>query len=56
MLKVRSGGGEEMPLLQGEEQLLCLAGAAMRKGPTPKVGEAQVGWWVLWEGIRGQTH
>ena len=28
-LKVRNGGGKEIPLVQGKEQRLCFAGAAM---------------------------
>ena len=28
----------------------------MKRYPTPKVRETQVRWWVLQEGIRGQTH
>ena len=31
--KVRSGSGEEMPLIQGKEQQLCFAGAAMKRYP-----------------------
>ena len=42
MLKVRKGGGEELALVQGKEQWLCFAGAAMKKDPTPKVRETQV--------------
>ena len=40
--KVRGGGQEELPLIQGKEQWLCFAGAAMKKYPTPKVRETQV--------------
>ena len=40
-LKVRKGGGEEIPLVQGKEQWLCLAGAAMKRYRTPKVRETQ---------------
>ena len=35
-MKVRKGGGEERPLIQGREQQLRLAGAAMKIYPTPK--------------------
>ena len=35
-MKVRKGGGEEIPLIQGREQQLRLAGAAMKIYPTPK--------------------
>ena len=28
--KVRRGGGEEIPLIQGKEQWLCFAGAAVK--------------------------
>ena len=36
MLKVRKGGGEEIPLVQGKEQWLRFAGAAVKRYPTPK--------------------
>ena len=36
MLKVRNGGGKEIPLVQGKEQRLGFAGAAMRRYPTPR--------------------
>ena len=55
-MKVRKGDGKEIPLVQGKEQWLCFAGAAVKKYPMPKVRETQVRWWVLQEGIRGQTH
>ena len=42
--KVRRGGGEEIPLVQGKEQQLCFAGAAVKRYPTPKVRETQVRW------------
>ena len=29
--KVRRGGGEETPLIQGKEHWLCSAGAAMKR-------------------------
>ena len=32
-LKVRNGGGKEIPLIQGKEQQLCFAGAAMKRYP-----------------------
>ena len=40
--KVRRGGGEEIPLVQGKEQRLRFAGAAVKRYPTPKVRETQV--------------
>ena len=43
-MKVRKGGGEEVPLIQGKEQWLCFAGAAMKKYLTLKVRETQVRW------------
>ena len=43
-LKVRNGGGKEIPLIQGKEQRLCFAGAAVKRYPTPKVRETQVRW------------
>ena len=42
--KVRRGGSEEIPLMQGKEQRLHFAGAAMKRYPTPKVRETQVRW------------
>ena len=35
-IQVRRGGGEEMPLVQGKEQQLRFAGAAMKGYPTSK--------------------
>ena len=40
----QEGGGKEIPLIQGKEQRLCFAGAAMKRYPTPKVRETQVRW------------
>ena len=40
--KVRRGGREEIPLIQGKEQQLCFAGAAVKRYPTSKVRETQV--------------
>ena len=40
--KVRRGGCEEMPLVQGKEQWLCFAGAAVKRYPTSNVRETQV--------------
>ena len=42
MFKVRRGGHEEIPLVQGKEQRLRFAGAAMKRYPMPKVRETQV--------------
>ena len=36
--------GEEIPLVQGKEQWLCFAGAAVKRYPIPKVRETQVRW------------
>ena len=44
MLKVRKGGGEEIPLIQGKEQQLRFPGAAVKRYPMPKVRETQVKW------------
>ena len=41
-MKVRKGGSEEIPLIQGKEQSLRFAGTAMKRYPTPKVRETQV--------------
>ena len=38
-LKVRNSGGKEIPLVQGKEQQLCFAGAAVKRYPTSKVRE-----------------
>ena len=32
----QEGRWEEIPLIQGKEQQLCLAGAALKRYPTPK--------------------
>ena len=40
--KVRRGSCEEIPLVQGKEQRLRFAGAAVKRYPTPKVRETQV--------------
>ena len=42
--KVRRGGCEEKPLIQGKEPRLCFAGAAVKRYPTSKVRETQVRW------------
>ena len=55
-MKVRKGGSEEIPLIQGKEQRLRFAGAALKRYPTPKVRETQVRRQVFPEDIRGQTH
>ena len=38
----QKGGSEEIPLIQGKEQWLCFAGAAVKRYPTPQVRETQV--------------
>ena len=43
-MKVRKGGGEEIPLVKGKEQQLHFAGAAVKRHPMPKVRETQVRW------------
>ena len=44
-MKVRKGGGEEIPLIQGKEQWLHFAGAAVKVRETkPKVRETAVRW------------
>ena len=42
--KVRRGGREEIPFIQGKEQRLRFAGAAVKRYPMPKVRETQVRW------------
>ena len=44
MLKVRRGGGEEIPLVQGKEQRLHFVGAAVKRHTMSKVRETQVRW------------
>ena len=56
MFKVRRGGTEEIPLVQGKEQWLRFAGAAVKSYPTSKGRETQVRLQVLQEGIIGQTY
>ena len=41
-MKVSKGGDEEILLVQGREQRLCFAGAAIKRYPTRKVRETQV--------------
>ena len=43
-MKVRKGGQEEIPLIQGKEQWLCFAGAAEKSHAMSKVIETQVRW------------
>ena len=43
-LKVRNGGVKEIPLIQGKEQRLRFAGAAMKRYRISKVRETQVRW------------
>ena len=40
-VQVRRGGHEEIHLVQGKEQQLCFAGAAVKRYLTPKVRESQ---------------
>ena len=40
--KVRRGGREEIPLVQGKEQWLLFAGATVKEYPPSKVRETQV--------------
>ena len=40
----QEGRQKEIPLIQGKEQWLCFAGAAVKRYPTPKVRETQVRW------------
>ena len=54
MFKVRRGGREEIPLIQGKEQRLLFAGAAVKRYPTSKVRETQVRWEVLQEASEGR--
>ena len=40
----QEGRQKEIPLIQGKEQRLCFAGAAMKRYPMPKVRETQIRW------------
>ena len=42
-MKVRNGGGKEIPLVQGKEEWLCFAGAAMKRYPTLRDPSKTVG-------------
>ena len=42
--KIRRGSGEEIPFVQGKEQRLRFAGAAVKRYPTSEVRETQVRW------------
>ena len=44
MFKVRRGGSEEIPIVQGKEQQLRITGAAVKRYPMSKVRETQVRW------------
>ena len=54
-MKVRNGGGKEIPLIQGKEQWLHFAGEAMKRYPTPKVRETQVSCQRASEGRHTET-
>ena len=40
--KVKRGGCEEIPFVQGKKQWLCFPGAAVKREPRSKVRETQV--------------
>ena len=42
--KDRGGSWEELPHVQGKEQWLRFAGAAVKRYPTSKIRETQVRW------------
>ena len=44
MFKVRRGCREEIPFVQGKEQQLHFAGAAIKRYPMSKIRETQVRW------------
>ena len=44
MFKVSRGSHEEIPLIQGKEQQLHFAGAAIKRYPMSKVRDTQVRW------------
>ena len=39
-MKARNGSSREIPLVQGKGQQLCVAGAAMKRYPMPKVRDS----------------
>ena len=41
-MNIRKGSGKEIPLLQGKEQWLHFAGAAVKRYPMLKVRETQI--------------
>ena len=43
-MKVRKDDDEELSLVQGREQWLHFAGAAVKRYPMPKIRETQVRW------------
>ena len=43
-MNIKKGSGREIPLVQGKEQKLRFAGAAVKRYPTPKVRETQERW------------
>ena len=43
-MKIRKGSSKDIPLVEGKEQWLCFAGAAVKRYPMPKVRETQVRW------------
>ncbi|KAI4548136.1 hypothetical protein MG293_000466 [Ovis ammon polii] len=48
MFKVRRGGCEEIPLIQGKEQQLHFAGAAMKRYPRPRIGDLDSSFRLHW--------
>ena len=53
-MKVRNGGGKEIPLIQGKEQHRCIAEAGVKSYPTNKVRETQVRLYVLQRASEGR--
>ena len=54
MFKVRRAGCEDLPLVQGTEQWLRFAAAAVKRCPTYKVRETQVRWWCCKRASEGR--
>ena len=44
MFKVGRGSGEEIPLIQGKDQRLRFAGAAVKRYPMSKIRQTTVRW------------
>ena len=55
-VEIRNGGGKEIRLIQGKEQRLCFAGAAVKRYPHVQGKRNSSKMVGVARGIRGQTH